>query len=48
MIDFSKHFGFIIYAHDFKVVGLLNSALKYADTLRLLCLKILMYRQRMK
>ena len=24
-------YGFIIYAHDFKVVGLLNSALKYAD-----------------
>ena len=41
-------YGFIIYAHDFKVVGLLNSALKYMrTTLRLLCLKILMYRQRM-
>jgi len=24
-------YGFIIYAHDFKVVGLLNSALNYAD-----------------
>jgi len=36
MIDFSKHFGFIIYAHDFKVVGLLNSAVKYADDFTLI------------
>ena len=28
--------GFIIYAHDFKVVGLLNSALKYADDFTLI------------
>ena len=26
-------YGFIIYAHDFKVVGLLNSALKYAQSI---------------
>ena len=31
-------YGFIIYAHDFKVVGLLNSALKYADDFRLIVL----------
>ena len=29
-------YGFIIYAHDFKVVGLLNSALKYADDFTLI------------
>jgi len=27
---------FVIYAHDFKVVGLLNSALKYADDFTLI------------
>ena len=29
-------YGFIIYAHDFKVVGLLNSAFKYADDFTLI------------
>ena len=29
-------YGFIIYAHDFRVVGLLNSALKYADDFTLI------------
>ena len=37
---------FVIYAHDFKVVGLLNSALKYADDFTLIVPEnILMYRQ---
>ena len=29
-------YGFIIYAHDFKVVALLNSALKYAEDFTLI------------
>ena len=29
-------YGFIIYAYDFKVVGLLNFALKYADDFTLI------------
>jgi len=32
-------YGFIIYAHDLKVVGLVNSALKYADDFTLIVLE---------